>query len=58
MTEINTNLIGKSFDVPEINTRRFDNSEEYVVVKKTRKGEVKVLKPEVIDEIKHRLETE
>jgi len=58
MTDKNIRLTGREFTVPEINIRHFDNSEEYVVVKKTRKGEVKVLKPEVVEEIRHRLETE
>jgi hypothetical protein len=49
------NLINKQYIVKDLNIRRFDNSEEYVVVKKTRQGIVKVLKPEVVKEIKLRV---
>jgi len=49
-------LIGKTYTVPEIHTRHFDNSDDYVVVKKTRKGVIKVIKPEVLEEIKSRLQ--
>lgn len=51
-------LLNKHIPIPEIKTKHFDNSEEYVIVKKTRHGEVKVLKPEVIEEIKNRLEND
>jgi len=48
----------KQYTVPEIKTKHFDNSTEYVIEKKTRKGVVKVLKPEVVEEIKQRLESD
>lgn len=54
MADINS-LIGKKVAIPEIKTKHFDN-DEYTITKKTRKGIVKVLKPEVIEEIKRRLE--
>ena len=49
-------LLNKHIQIPEIKVKHFDNSEEYVTIKKTRSGYVKVLKPEVIEEIKRRLE--
>lgn len=49
-------LLGKAINVPEVKTKHFDNSADYVIEKKTKKGIVKVLKPELIESIKHRLE--
>lgn len=57
MTE-NDSLINKRVPIPEIKTKHFDNSIDYVIVKKTKTGVIKVLKPEVIEEIKKRLEEE
>lgn len=50
-----TELINKQYIVKDLNIQRFDNSEEYVITKKTRKGEIKIIKPEVVKEIKFRL---
>jgi hypothetical protein len=51
-------LLNKKVTIPEIKTRHFDNSIDYVTLRKTKQGYIKVLKPEVLDEIKKRLEEE
>lgn len=48
-------LINKKFVVEDLKLRRFDNSKEYVLIKVTKKGINKTLKPEVIKDIKLRL---
>ena len=53
---MNDPLLNKVYIVPELDIRRFDNSEEYVVTKKTRKGIIKVIKPEILEKIKNRVE--
>jgi hypothetical protein len=59
MTNTNSdNLINKKVTIPEVKTRHFDNSIDYVTLKKTKQGYIKVLKPEVVEEIKKRLEEE
>lgn len=51
-------LLNKQIPIPESTIKHFDNSNDYVVVKKTKKGLVKKLKPEVVKKIKQRIENE